>query len=141
MHANSGSFCLKQFAQKLLTAAQAGDENKVVDIAKNLMGVGSFIWSAMEDTAECLAMSNADCVPYLRDTWLEQASFLTVFDSSLWSMGTFLQSKMLNILPPWWVMSCLGFMNKHRGGPRPVRHSTRNRHSLSHPSLGESQVV
>ena len=73
-HAISASFCLKQFSEEIQKAVAKGDAAKILETSQRLLGIGTFIWSALEDTSECLARGNADAVRKLRDLWLEHAT-------------------------------------------------------------------
>ena len=46
----------------------------VLEVKEKLLGLGTLIWSVMEDLAQCLTQGNADAVRKLQDIWLEQAN-------------------------------------------------------------------
>lgn len=76
-HGISGTFCLKNLSERLATAAQSGNRTSVLESAKDILGVATFIWSALEDASECLGRFNSDAVRKLRELWLDQASLPT----------------------------------------------------------------
>ena len=72
-HAVNGLFCYKFAVAEAREAVMKGDGAKVLSLLDQVDGLSAFTWAAMEDTADCLARSNADAVRKLRSLWLDHA--------------------------------------------------------------------
>lgn len=73
-HAIQGIFCIPQLVADLQTAPHGGQASKANQINRELTGVNTFVWSALEDLADSMGRFNSKDVCHLRDLWLDRSS-------------------------------------------------------------------
>ena len=76
-HAIQGMFCISQLIAKLQTAVLRGQASRTNQVNRELSGVNTFVWSALEDLADSMGRFNSNAVRHLRGLWLDKSSLPT----------------------------------------------------------------
>ena len=76
-HAIQGMFCIPQLIAELQTAVLRGQASRTNQVNRELSGVNTFVWSALEDLADSMGRFNSNAVRHLRGLWLDKSSLPT----------------------------------------------------------------